>query len=569
MALFLLGFFFPFYEYPGDSRVYGFQAFQIADGVYDYSNSFLEETGYWEFVPEALVKTQHNTAIPNILPMFPAIGAFFYNLFGLSGLFYMNPIFAVLFLIISERISTKFFGKYVGLLVLVFLATNEMVFWVGRGLLTSMLFSNFFLLGLLFLLKFFRTDSDKQILIASSFFTLTAFIRPNGIIFVPVEIGIVIAYFAIGRIFQNKNIELPKTRIAKIALFTVGPWLVFIFFIIIFNIHYFGDPTVTVYNVPDSPKWSSQSDFIGELNSDAIVIDLERVEKYSIHFLPYPLNRVVSAVNYNDSTSGNEIFSNFIGEVEEIGFISHLGILSFVTIALALFIAFKNKDLRIECSVYTIFILSMIIFYSIQFIVIGRQGSARDMLPVFPLFYGLLSYIIIKFLTANSTKQKKQIFLKSSKIIVLMCLIVFFPIAFYFTDYSQNIKNEGFIFNNPTEFMFPEISNSIKNDDIVITVYKFDQVINHGAIPFSPIGIAKDFEPSNTAFIAMLEKLTDILKTENDVFVFKEPGRETEKVFHRYLDESKNYILIDYDDEFCKIELRNNDGQKSDTTCLE
>jgi len=195
MAVFLLGFYFPFFEYPNDSKVYGYLTLQIAEGEYEYTNELLQKTGYWEFVPSALVKTHDNSAIPNILPLFPVIGAFIFKIFGHSGLFYLNPILTVLFLVISERLATKYFNKYVGLLVLIFLSTNEMTFWVGRGLLTSMIFSIFFIVGIHFLLKFLKTKSELQILLSSICFTLAVFIRPNGIIFIPVEIFVVVSYF--------------------------------------------------------------------------------------------------------------------------------------------------------------------------------------------------------------------------------------------------------------------------------------------------------------------------------------------------------------------------------------
>ena len=148
MAIFLIGFFFPFYEYPNDSKVYAYLSMRIFEDSYEYTNEFLHETGYWEFVPAALVKTQDNSAIPNILPLFPALVGVFYEIFGYYALFYINPILTIIFLIVSERFATNYFNKYVGLFVLIFLVTNEMTFWTGRGLLTETLFAIVFLMGL-------------------------------------------------------------------------------------------------------------------------------------------------------------------------------------------------------------------------------------------------------------------------------------------------------------------------------------------------------------------------------------------------------------------------------------
>ena len=120
----------------------------------------------------------------------------------------------MLFLVISERLATKYFNKYVGLLVLIFLSTNEMTFWVGRGLLTSMIFSIFFIVGIHFLLKFLKTKSELQILLSSICFTLAVFIRPNGIIFIPVEIFVVVSYFifeSLKEIFESHGYQPIET----------------------------------------------------------------------------------------------------------------------------------------------------------------------------------------------------------------------------------------------------------------------------------------------------------------------------------------------------------------------
>ena len=68
----------------------------------------------------------------------------------------------------------------------------------------------------------------------------------------------------------------------------------------------------------------------------------------------------------------------------------------------------------------------------------------------------------------------------------------------------------------------------------------------------------------------MLEKLNDVLSNdEQRVFIFKEPGRENEKVFHKYLDESNKYYLTDYDKDLCKIELKEEQNRKSNLVCLD
>ena len=59
---------------------------------------------------------------------------------------------------------------------------------------------------------------------------------------------------------------------------------------------------------------------------------------------------------------------------------------------------------------------------------------------------------------------------------------MFIPTSFYFADYSQILKKKGFDLNNPSECVYPTISDSILEKDIIVTVYKFDQVIRYGSI---------------------------------------------------------------------------------------
>jgi hypothetical protein len=574
-----VGFFFPFYEYPNDSRVYGFQSILMAEGKYEYTNDFLETTGKWEFVPAALIKTQYHTAIPNILPLFPALGSILYKLFGLSGLFYLNPLLSIFLLIISERIASKYFGKYVGLLTLIFLATNEMVFWIGRALLTDTLFSILFLLGTYFLINFLKEKKITTLVIASSFLAATSFIRPNGIIFVPLEVLILIGFFIIKILYRrnmnglNSNYNyinrIKFRKVISLSLVTVSPWLIFVIFILSFNSYFFGDPTITIYNVPGAPEH-----FISEPSVQKFGVDMERIDKYLGHFLPYPLNRASDVLNSKIAEQNETIVSDLPKILPDgiTSLISYVGIFTFVVLVLSLLISFKNRKNFEACIVFCVMIISLILFYSLNFIVVGRQGSARDMLPVFPIFYILLSYIIVSFLSFRfkNVSIKKHVILKSSKIFLLTILIIFFPISFYFADYSQIIKKEGINLKDPVLYLqkFPKISDPIEKMDIVVSAYKWDHVIYHGAIPFSPIGLEKEFNPENAFYLEMIKTLNDIVSKGYPVYIFKEPGIEFEKMFHSELAKNENFVLKQFSENFCKIELETEKNRIDDVECF-
>ena len=136
-SVMIISSFIPYYEASSDSYLYGLKSISITEGKsWEVTNDYLKETGDWVYVPNSWKKTIQDTAIPKYLPGFPAIGSIFYLIGGIYGLFYLGPILGILLLIISERIATNFFGKYVGLLTLIFLATNGII-WVGSKYLLS------------------------------------------------------------------------------------------------------------------------------------------------------------------------------------------------------------------------------------------------------------------------------------------------------------------------------------------------------------------------------------------------------------------------------------------------
>ena len=135
-------FFDPFFERTPDSYFYGVSAIRISNGEYTYSNELLQSTESPEFIPVQWRKTIHGDAIPTVFGL-PLIGAGIYSIFGLYGIFYFGPISTIVLLIVSERITTKLFGRMVGFVALLFLATSELILYVGRVLLTDNFFTIF------------------------------------------------------------------------------------------------------------------------------------------------------------------------------------------------------------------------------------------------------------------------------------------------------------------------------------------------------------------------------------------------------------------------------------------
>jgi len=200
----LLANFYGFYS-DVDSLVYGISSINLANGSYSYTTELLTETGLLEFIPVQWVKTIHDTAIPKTGVGIYGFSTSAYLIAGEFGLFYLGPVFTIIFLITSERIATNLFGRLVGLITLILLVSDFSITIIGRQLMTDNIFALFFILGCFFLIKFLRDKKNKFILFSSLFFVTCSFIRLPGLIFLPLEISIIIGYFAYEVIYNKKK----------------------------------------------------------------------------------------------------------------------------------------------------------------------------------------------------------------------------------------------------------------------------------------------------------------------------------------------------------------------------
>jgi len=224
--IFIVGNIEPYYE-AKDAYLYEVVAVNLSNGIYSDTNELLQETKRFEFIGSNWIQTnQGDTAIPQSGAGLAVIGAFFYVLGGHAGLLLLSPIFAILLLIFTERIATNLFGKYVGLLALLFLATSNLLYRNSILLQTEAVFSVFFILGTFFLIKSLKTKKNYQFFLASMFFMFTAFIRTNGIIFFPIEISVLIGYFAIS---NYPRIRISKSTL-KTAVLILIPLIIFVGF---------------------------------------------------------------------------------------------------------------------------------------------------------------------------------------------------------------------------------------------------------------------------------------------------------------------------------------------------
>ena len=123
--------------------------------------------------------------------------------------------------------------------------------------------------------------------------------------------------------------------------------------------------------------------------------------------MPYPLNRINSLVNDYDATQaqvtdpfGSQILESVNEISQKLGGLN-LGILSFVILIVSCIIAIQYKRGDLEIPVFIIFIVAVILFYSTLLLSWNRQGSGRDVLALYPLFYMILSCLIVRILQLN------------------------------------------------------------------------------------------------------------------------------------------------------------------------
>ncbi len=241
VAFYLFGNFVPYYD-GADSFLYGITTIDLFEGSFGFTNDLLQSDGSWEFVPYQWSKTIYNSAIPIGDQGIYGFTSIFYFLGGHYGLFYLGPILTILFLIGTERVATNLFGRTVGLITLVLLATDFIILWIGIQLRNDNIFALFFVLGCYFLIKFLHEKSNKSILLCSIFFAAGSVIRINGIIAFPLEILLIIGYFAfhtynktrsdlrftkIPILIKNIFQKIRKKDFIKKTTFVLIPWILF------------------------------------------------------------------------------------------------------------------------------------------------------------------------------------------------------------------------------------------------------------------------------------------------------------------------------------------------------
>jgi len=568
VSIYLIGNFIPYFE-ASDAYTFASVTLNWADGSYVMSNKLLEETDRWEFVPFHWTKTVFDSYVPtNIGVGFTLIVSPFFAIFGYPSLFYLGPIFTIVFLIISERISTKLFGNYVGFFTLLLLASNIWILDTGLHFMSDMLFASFTLVGIFYLIRFFYKGNSNLILYSSIFLASSSLIRINGAIFFPIEILLVVGYLLVQKIKLRNNfihsnnevrisniVTFTKKKTVKISLFVLIPWIIFFGFWFSYNDYYFGDPLTYSVNVRKQiPNGLDQEDFTTNSFFTISKDHFDLIKGYMRALLPSPLSTNL----YDIPNNYDHIFGKYWLGLFSIGFL----------ISVLLFSCF-SKNKRIEVFLFSLFIFGVLWFYtsspSSGERLLEISGSRRYMLSTFPLFFMLLGFSsqkILEYLSKKIHLEKTNFRPKIFRNIFFGFLISFFVLAFYFSSPIQAISNNEFIFQDPSKLMerYPIDLEGLSKNDIILDLHAL-KTVEYGLIPFNGLLDGEgpeefDSKPSIQKSIGLLKETMD---KGYDVYIFKEPSRGVDRDFFKYLAYNHGFIIKDHSKSFCKLILQSDD----------
>lgn len=567
----------PFYEATHDSYVYALKSISLTEGTWEVSNKKLSETGEWEFVPNTWKKTIHDTAVPKYPPGLPVIGSISYFLGGVTGLLFLGPFLSILFLIITDRIATNLFNKETGLLSILFLATNGIIFVGSVHLLSDTIFTTFVLIGFFCIIKFFYQNNYWYLFFASLALSFTSFLKINGFIYFPIEIILIISFIIFQQIKNSKNFTENKQKIKykKIIIGITIPWLIFILFFVGFNNHYFGDPFITFYNVPNDP-WvkPGTGSYLSIFNGQSE--NFEIIKSYANFVMPYPIYKIEIIDFEKISVERNDpITSGFVNSLKDLIGKNNLGILTILITIFVIIFAFYKNNKKSTIIIFSTIIFANIIFWSAGHISFGRDSVlGRYMIAAFPFFTIMISYLIVKWLnySPNRIQKNKKILIRSFKIFTIIILISFFTVAFYNSPIGQWMVKENFhIMNLDVSEYYPLNLENLNKESIIVGGHSAKS-IDYGFTTFDatmgmPINRTSSFNP-NYLDSNVMEKMRNLIENGEELFIFKEVVNKNEKKFRHVLVNDFGYILTDFSKSFCKISIKDKENQISDKNCF-
>lgn len=574
IAIFLIGNFVPFFQ-GGDTLLYGGSSVKIANGNYEYTNKFIQETTLDEFVSAQFVKTIHDSVIPIGGIGIYVLSALSYLTAGYYGLFYLGPIITIILFIVTERVTTKLFGGFAGLVALILLASDEMTGHFGLRLLTDNIFTMLTILGGFFLIKYLQGNNERIILYSSIFLTSAAFFRYNGIVYLPLEILLIVGFFCfqyLKAIKQNKNNKISADlknifskdysklkKILKIIVYLLTPWLVFVIFLSSYNAYFFGDPFTNYV--------TERRNLEGDLVSSFFTFDSERLDSiisYSSEFFPDSIKKIITNLSFFPDELLNE---------------NLMSVISISVLAITILIAFYFKIKRIEIIVFSSLIVSLLLFYSSGYIVQLTGIVSRFMLSTFPFIFAIFGYLMYQAWKINFQKLSINYSKKISKSWKLFLIIVigsFLISSLVYSPVNQIIIKQKFDFNDPQSVAsrYPLDMEGLSEESIIVDA-RGRNVIEFNSIPFDPFKKYSDRTDSwknEEIDQKPISIMKELIISGEELYVFKKKTHG-DPLYFKYLEDEHGIILKDFSKTFCKMILStdfkdtNDEKIQSDSIC--
>ncbi|MEM4249808.1 MAG: hypothetical protein QW395_05950 [Candidatus Nitrosotenuis sp.] len=545
VSYFLLGNIEPFYE-GRDAYTHALASINFSHGQLERTNSLLQETGLREFAGDRWLVTDFNTAVPRI----PGIGIVFFGgisflLGGYYGLFYLTPIFTIILLIVSERVATKLFGRYVGLFTLLVVGTSNLVFRNSTSLQTESLFSVFFILASFYFVRYLRGKNNLYLLLASCLFAASTAVRLQGVVSFPVEIAVVVGFFAANVIQKRRGVSTNqrilgrKSDVAKALVYIAIPWIIFFASYMAFFDYYFGNPFTNYGEVANFKSYETSPSSFTTIRGE----DLDNVKQYSKYLFPYQIPATF------DRTDNN--LEGLFGS-------DWLGVAALLVIAFSLLVSLRMKKHRLEMILFLPLIFATVWFYS-SLTSEDRAASGvpgRFMIPAFILSTMVFGFLLREFTRVAATRS---VILRSSRVVVVGVVGLFLIAAIYFSSPAQIAIADGLDFEDPSKLSarYPLDMEGLDKNSVIFLIHA-DWAVDYGVIPF---------QPNPTKLEESFSLLKQVLNDGYSVYTFKETTYEGEKEILRSLTENYGIVLREHSKTFCKMEVYT-DASKSDIICL-
>ena len=246
-----------------------------------------------------------------------------------------------------------------------------------------------------------------------------------------------------------------------------------------------------------------------------------------------------------------------------------LSVFSFFILFSSLFISLYYKKKRTEIITFFVFILGILLFFSIDYVVLRTGITIRFMVPALAFFFALIGYIFYFLWKTNNKKISINEFQKIPKIVkgfLLIVISIFLISSLYYSDPVDKILiKQNFEFKDPQKYIerFPPDREGLTDDSVVVDS-RGRRVIGYHVIPFFPYENYSEKTNSwknNQVNQKPIEMMKEMLKNNYDLYVFKEFNLHDVPDYFRYLEEEHSLILIEYSKTFCKLILVDTDKE--------